>query len=219
MFSKLNLSCFIILISFFPGISVFAQTGFEGKIALRITGDESADIDYFIKDSNIRMEMDAEGNKAVIIFNHEDHKTKMLMPEQNMYMEFDANQYMVNNNNMKNDKEADDIERTGEFEKINGYKCEKWIFKDEDNLVTAWMTGELGNFYMMMNPMDKSSQDKWKQRLQGNYFPMKVTVTEDDETTSTMEVLSVDKMSLKEDLFNVPSGYQKFNMPNMDMFK
>jgi len=218
MFHKLNLSWFIVLISFFLGVSVSAQIDFEGKVALRITGDESADIDYFYKGNNIRMEMDAEGDKAVILFNLKDKKTKMLMPGQNMYMEFDANQYMTNND-IKDDKEAGDIEMTGEFEKINGYKCEKWIFRDDDNLVTAWMAEGLGNFYMMMNPMDKGSQEGWKQRLQGNYFPMKVVVTEDGETTSTMEVLSVDKISLNDDLFEVPPGYQKFSMPNMDMMK
>jgi len=67
--------------------------------------------------------------------------------------------------------------------------------------------------------MDKDAQNKWQQKLQGNYFPMRVDVIEDGEKKSSMEVLSVNEMSLKEDLFKVPPGYQKFSMPNMDMFK
>jgi hypothetical protein len=218
MFSKLNLFGLVTLILFFFGASVFAQTGFEGKVALRITGDETADIDYFIKGKNIRMEMEAKGNKAVILYDFKDQKTIMLMPGQNMYMEFNANQFMTENDK-KNDDKADNIKRTGETKEINGYKCEKWIYKDDDGLVEAWMTDKLGNFYMMMNPMDKDAQNKWQQKLQGNYFPMRVDVIEDGEKKSSMEVLSVNEMSLKEDLFKVPPGYQKFSMPNMDMFK
>jgi hypothetical protein len=221
MYSKLNFACFIILISFFFSISVSAQSDFEGKIALRISGDdETTDMDYFIKGENIRMEVDAEDNSAVILFNTKNKKTTMMMPGQNMYMEFDVNQYMPETDNDNDiDEEIGDIERTGEYKDINGYKSEKWIFKDEDNIVEAWMTDELGNFYMMMNPMDNSSQEKWKQKLQGNYFPMKVDVIEDGEKTSSMEVLSVNKMSLNEDLFKVAPGMQKFDMPNMNMFK
>jgi hypothetical protein len=145
----------------------------------------------------------------------------MMMPAQNMYMEFDASQYnMPEKNSGSNKDETDNINRTGEYKDINGYKSEKWIYTDEDGKkVEAWMTDELGNFYMMMNPMDKSAQDAWKQKLQGNFFPMKVDVIEDGEKVSSMEVLSADEMSLKDDLFKVKPGMQKFNMPNMDMYK
>lgn len=218
MLSKLNLHGQVIFIVFFLSVSVFAQTGFEGKVAMRITGDETADIDYFIKGNNLRMEMDADGNKGVILYDLKDQKTTMLMPGQNMYMEYKLDRSMIKNDTKHSDK-TDDIKRTGETKEINGYKCEKWIFKEDGDLVEAWMTDELGNFYMMMNPMDKEAQNEWQQKLQGNYFPMKVDVIEDGEKTSSMEVLSVDEMSLKDDLFKVPPGYKKFDMPNMDMFK
>ncbi len=52
-----------------------------------------------------------------------------------------------------------------------------------------------------------------------SYFPMKVDVMEDGEKKSAMEVLSVNKMSLKADLFTLPKGFQKFDMQNMDMDK
>jgi hypothetical protein len=48
---------------------------------------------------------------------------------------------------------------------------------------------------------------------------MKVDVIEDGEKTSSMEVLSVNEMSLKDDLFEVTPGMQKFDMPDMNMFK
>jgi hypothetical protein len=200
--------------------SVLAQNPFEGKIKMRISGDETADIDYFVKGEKIRMEMEAEGNNAVILFNTQNKKTIMMMPGQNMYMEFDANQFMTENDSKNNEDDMDKIQKTGEHKEINGYDCEKWIFKDEDeNIVEAWMTDELGDFFMMMNPMDRGSQEKWKEALQGDFFPMKVDVIEDGKKTSSMEVLSVNEMSLKDDLFKVTPGMQKFDMPNMDMLK
>ena len=48
---------------------------------------------------------------------------------------------------------------------------------------------------------------------------MKVSVLEDDEKKSSMEVLSVDKTALSDDLFTVPKGFQKFDMQNMDIYK
>ena len=197
--------------------SFFAQSNFEGKVVLRISEDEITDINYFVKGENIRMEMSADENKIVILFNQKNNKIIMLMSDQNMYMELDGDQYMPYMDNP--DEETGDIIRTGEFESINGYKCEKWIIKDEENTIEAWMTDELGNFYMIMNPLDETAQNEWQQKLHGNFFPMKVMEMENDENISTMEVLSVDKTSLKSDLFKVPKGMQKFEMPGMDMNK
>ncbi|MDO8549032.1 MAG: DUF4412 domain-containing protein [Ignavibacteria bacterium] len=139
------------------------------------------------------------------------------MPEQKMYMELGSD-YMPQND-VKMEGKSPNIKRTGEFKDIKGYKCEKWIIKDDDNMVEAWMTDELGSFYMMTNPMNRGAQDKWQKQLQGNYFPMKVEVIEDGEKKSSMEILSVNKMSLNADLFTLPKGFQKFDMPNMNMYK
>lgn len=221
MFSKLNLSCFIILISFFLGLSAFAQSGFEGKIVLRITDEETTDIAYFAKGENTRMEIDSKGNKVVIFHNLSDRKTTMYMPDQNMHMEVGGNSYMPQGNmNTKKDKNVSGkIERSKEFIDIQGRRCEKWTFTDEDSKVIAWMTDQLGGFFMMMNPMDKGSTNSWQQKLHGNYFPMKVDVIEDGEKKSSMEVLSVEEMSLKDDFFKVDPSSKKFNVPGMDMFK
>ncbi|MDO8549033.1 MAG: hypothetical protein Q7S39_02635 [Ignavibacteria bacterium] len=51
--------------SFILCTSVFAQSDFEGKVVMRISGDQTTDIDYFIKGENIRMEMNAEENNFI----------------------------------------------------------------------------------------------------------------------------------------------------------
>jgi hypothetical protein len=216
MISKIKLYFFVLAAILCS--SVYAQSNFEGKVVMRVTGeeeDEKSDMDYYIKEDKIRMEIKSEEGKLIILYDQKDSKAYMIMPEEQMYMEFDNNFSPEDSN----DFNSQNINRTGEFKDINGYKCEKWIIKEDDNITEAWMTDELGGFYMLKNPMAGGLQDSWQQKLVGNYFPLKVNVTEDGETTGSIEVLSVDKMSLNDDLFILPSGFQKFEMPNLDMYK
>jgi len=207
------------LITFLCTVSVFGQNNFEGKVVFRISEEESgADVDYFVKDNKMRMEMKSEEGSMVILFDQKESTTYMIMPEQQMYMEFKGMDYTKDKIDPNESASDTDIKRTGEFKEINGYNCEKWIVKEDDDIVEAWMTDEIGAFFMMSNPMAGNNKDKWQQELMGNYFPMRVDLVEGAEKKKVLEVLSVNKMSLNNDLFSVPPGFQKFDMPNMDMY-
>jgi len=196
-------------------VSSFPQSDFEGKIVMKITGKETSNMVYYLKGDNARMEVESRGHTVAILHNKKDSNSKILMDEQKMYMEFLGNDYMQKNNPSKKDNSAK-VKKTDEHKKINGYDCEKWIFEDNGKTVEAWMTDQLGGFFMMQNPMGSNTEDEWKQKLVGNYFPMLVVTKNDsNKKETTMEVVSVDKMSLKKDLFEVPAGYKKFDMPNM----
>ena len=195
--------------------SIPAQSNFEGKIVMKITGKETSNIVYFVKGDNTRIEVEAHGKKVAILHNKENPNSKMLMDEQKMYMEFPVPD--MPKTEMKESDVADKIKKTGEYKTINGYKCEKWTFKDDEGQTgEAWMTDQLGGCDMLQNPMVRNPENDWRQKLIGNYFPMLVNVMDNSgEKEFTMEVVSVDKMSLDKDLFEVPSDYKKFNMPNM----
>lgn len=192
-----------------------AQSNFEGKIVMKITGKETSNIVYFVKGDNARIEVEAHGQKVAILHNKKDPNSQMLMDEQKMYMEFPVPD--MPKTEMKESDVADKIKKTGEYKTINGYKCEKWTFKDDDGQTgEAWMTDQLGGFYMLQNPMVRNPENDWRQELIGNYFPMLVNVMDNSgKKEFTMEVVSVDKMSLDKDLFEVPSDYKKLSMPNM----
>jgi hypothetical protein len=195
-------------------ISSFAQSNFEGKIVMKISGKETSNIVYYVKGNNMRMEVEAQGKKIAFLHNNKDSKSQMVMDEQKMYMEFPK--MNMPETDMKENDVKDKIRKTGEYKDINGYRCEKWTFEDDGETGEAWMTDELGGFFMLQNPMGRNPQEEWEQKLVGNYFPMLVIVKNDSgEKELTMKVVSVDKMSLNKDLFEVPAGYQKFNMPNM----
>ncbi len=214
MFSKKNLNSLILLLVFGFYSLAFAQTDFEGKVVMRISAEHSADVDYYIKENNMRMEMKSEKGTVVILYDQNSSKTQMIMPEQKMYMELPDMEYMKKNDVKTSDK-SPNINRTGEMKEINGYNCEKWIIKNDDNEVEAWMTDGIGSFYMMSNPMSKSAQDSWQKELQGKYFPMKVDIMKNGEKKTSMEVVSVNKMSLNDDLFKVSKDFKKFDMPQM----
>ena len=196
-----------------------AQEQFEGKITMRISSDKTSndkptDMDYFIKGSKFRVEMKSDQGKSVILHDQKDKKTYIVMPDQKMYMELDANSY-IGQSDSKSEKQAPEIKRTGEFKEINGYKCEKWIIKEEKETIVAWMTDQLGGFYLMNDPMTSNSKNSWLQELAGNYMPMRVENLGKSENKVSLEVVSVNKMKLSPDLFDVHKDFQKFQMPNM----
>lgn len=216
MLFNYNLKYFFVFTLLFCS-TLLAQSNFEGKVIMRITGDESTDMNYFAKGDKIRMEVEAEGNEAIILFNLKESKIYFVMPEQQMYMEMPGIDYSQFSEPDEADDEPD-ITRTGETKLINGYKCEKWIYNENGNVVEAWMTDQLGGFFMMQNPMDKNA-NSWQQKLQGFNFPMKVTVFENGKQESSMEVISVEEGSLNDNLFSIPTGFQKLSIPGMDMQK
>jgi hypothetical protein len=200
-----------------------AQEQFEGKITMRVSSEKTSsdkpmDMDYFIKGSKFRVEMKSDHGNSVILHDQKDQKTYMVMPDQKMYMELDANSY-ISKSNSKSEEQTPDIQKTGEFKELNGYKCEKWIIKEENETIVAWMTDQLSGFYMMNDPMTSSSKNAWMQELAGNYMPMKVENLGSNENKVSLEVVSVNKMKLSSDLFEVPKDFQKFQMPNMNVDK
>jgi hypothetical protein len=196
---------------FFASLS-FAQS-FEGKISMKVQDDETGYMDYLIKGDNIRIEMKGmseENNMGAFIYNAKTNSMLIVMPEQQMYMEIPFGMYDFDDEEVT--EQEMDFDITGETKVINGYKCEKWIFKDEGQTVEAWMTNGLGGFFMFNNPMDQSPKSAWQSKLEaGNYFPMQVI----EGGKVVMEVVSVDKKNLSNDLFSVPNGFKKFEMPGM----
>lgn len=186
---------------------------FEGKISMKVFSDESMDMDYLVKGDNIRIEIKENdgGYQGSFIYNGSDNKMLIIMPEQKMYMEIPLGD-MYDSDDYEGTEEDVDINVTGETKMINGYNCEKWIIKNEDEEVEVWMAKGLGGFFMFQNPMDHSPKSAWQSKLKaGNYFPMQVV----ENKKVVMEVTSVDKKALKDDLFTVPKDFQKFEMPGM----
>ena len=218
MYHKRNILSVIILmlgVLLISSASITAQDSFEGKVKFKVSGgdgDDSALIDYFVMDDKIRMEVkDAMG--AVIIF--DQSSVKMLMESQGMYMEYPRDM-MMNSSTEDHENMDEDMapQITNETKEILGYECTKWIFESEEGLVEMWVTDELGSFVPMQSPMGGGEIPAWQQEIaDGNFFPMSVIVNDGDEKVNAFEVVEVNKQDLNDDLFTVPKGLKKMDMP------
>ncbi len=216
---KITAAIFIMLgLLFLSATSITAQDTFEGKVKFKVSGgdsDESAVIDYFIKGDKIRMEMGQQAMGAVVIF--DPTTIKMLMTSQGMYMEYPRDMMTGQMDNDGEDYEEYNEEYapkiTGKTKEILGYECKQWIMESEEGKIEMWVTDELGSFVPMQGPMGGEAPEWQTQIADGNFFPMLVIVDDDGEKVSAFEVISVDKTDVSDDLFTVPKGLKKMDMP------
>lgn len=224
---KYTISLVTFCMFFILATNLIAQGDFEGKIKFKISNDgEQMFLDYFIKDSNLRMEM---GDDAKAIFIKTEEKSYILMPEEKMYMDLDNSLFskiqdmvgMEEEEDGDEDIEAVDMEnfKTGKTKDILGYECHQWIFTsdEDDEEVEAWVTSELGNFVLMQSPMGAGYSPGWSTSINDNgFFPMLViTHDEDGKENSRFEATEVKKESLSNNLFTFPSDYSEMKIPGM----
>ena len=234
--------------------TVLNAAPFEGKVRMRMTtGDakksEPMDLDYRIKDGLVRTDMqmkDKSGKPGMSIGTIIDPKKQeatVLMPEQQMYM---VSSFAGKGGGAAPAKPGAPrdtagkapeykLEKTGETETILGYKCEKYLLKEDKTTMAMWLTSDLGDFAgfgsAAASPFggrgaaaaNSPQSQEWAKVLAGkSLFPMRVvgSNTADSKETFRMEVTAIEKQSLPASDFAPPPGWKKFEMPNMgDMMK
>lgn len=219
-------------------VNVFAAGAFEGKVSLAITADKgrAMNLDYSIKGSKLRMDMNAEGHQVATIMDLSKMEMLMLMSEQQMYMVMPIKKPMEQAMEKQGVGTAE-VEVTGKTETILGYKCNQILVKDKGAVTEVWAAEGLGAFMGLGNgggnPMagmfggggrhgGGANAAKWEEALKGKGgFPLRV-ITRDaaGKTTFKMEATKIEPGSLSDSLFSPPADYQKFEMPDMGgMFK
>ena len=214
---KISLLAFAIL--FFLSPKNFSQSTFEGKVVIETTDNgETNTLNYYSKGDMARFDVNSARGEANVIFDKKNKKMLMIMPSMKMYMEFPLDMelggdYLKGNDSDK--KSNTDFVKTGETKTINGYKCDKWVIKEDDKTSEAWMTKDLGGFIFFQSPMGKSEKQKWQEDIENSgYFPMLVIEKDSDgNETGRFEVKSVEKKSLDDSFFAVPAGYNQMKMP------
>lgn len=215
----------LMLIIFFALLVIspmLAQSDFEGKIKMEISSkSETSTLNYFKKGTSSRIEV-TTGQKGVLIFKPD--KTLMIIPDKQVYMEFEESILDIaakfggaasSEESLKEAYTEIDKYKTGETKVIHGYYCEKYFKTDELSETEMWMTNELGKFLFMPNP---AQGDSWLSDISNkSFFPMLV-ISRDIKSgeVSRLEVTEISQESLSGDYFDVPSGYQKMTMPDME---
>ena len=228
MKSILSIFIFTMVVFCFLPLRSYAQS-FEGKIVMQITSkdqDRPQTIDYYCKGSKIRFEgKGAEGGGGAMVMDTKDYSALIIVPQQKMYMTYSYKNLLgaasdTVKNKMQTEMEKGNIKMTGETKEINGFPCEKWVYKDDEGKSgEAWMTKGIKNFFFFSNPMKpENNEPEWQKKLtQEGYFPMMVvSKDEDGNIDSKMEVTSIEKKSLDDSLFNPPADYKKMDIPMMN---
>jgi hypothetical protein len=208
----------IFFIIFIAAYFIHAQGKFEGKVVFQVTDDgEKQKIEYLVKDKKFKIKPpEGQGmGDGSMIYDAEKKAMYIIMNEQKMYMEMpiDVGKEMLKEDNDK----MQYFTKGGEVKNLNGYDCDKFIFKDDQQEGVAWMTQELGSFMFMGDPKDMDGASGWQKEILGaGYFPMLVEELDDSgNLVEVFRVLELVPMDLDSKIFTIPSGFKKFDMPQM----
>ncbi len=215
----------LLLCLLFAPAAIFAG-GFEGKIRFSMKSprhDQPTFMDYSMKEGFVRIDITSsdsrtKGRTITSIWDLNKHEIYTLMPEQKMYMVMKTEDIAAIAQGAATDVQ---VEKTGETETILGYATKKYLIKDTSHSTTSevWAAEGLGTFITSsggifkkkgaMSPIEKELAAR-------GAFPLRmVSHNSNGDETSRMEVVSIDKKSLPDDAFTVPSDYHPFDLGGM----
>ena len=201
---------------------VMAFGDFEGQVDMKMThkgSDKSNSIQYLVKGSKLRMQMEGAESKYKVgsIMDMKKHQVITIMDDKKMYMVTDIHPEKFTG--PKKDHHFS-IKKTGHSEIILGYSCQEWDYSSDDSSGKMWFAKGIGNWWgnAMASQSDKLPSDQKamvKTMLSEKLFPMKYQFNDKaGNPTAMMEVTNIEKKSLSSSLFEVPAGYKKMDMPS-----
>jgi hypothetical protein len=194
MYQKRITKKFILIIIFlityigftFPSLGQFSaefiQKSGSGEVVTKL----------YVHNPFYRMEFEEAGRKGIVLVDTEGSISKVLMPEQKMYMEIkseDPRQLMRNPfQALDYFKSTGAVKNIGK-ETINGYVCDKYIIQHEGkDIMTQWFSEKL-------------------------QFAIKIINHSDEDMV--LELRNIKEGPQDPSLFKVPEDYQKMDMSGM----
>jgi hypothetical protein len=198
-----------------------------------------AEMTYFLKGRHTRIETKVANlpeGVAVVLWDLEGGKMTTLMPSRKMYMTMDMKTAAEDIKEMKKSHGQEEAEfpkltPTGKRETIAGYTCEHWLMGDKQDLdmcvakgfgyfgMGGQSGGGLGSWKnLVFSPKmlaAAATHPEWVKFLEGGAFPLKLSAMKDGEVKMTMEATRIEKKSLDDSLFVIPTDYKEFSMPNI----
>lgn len=109
------------------------------------------------------------------------------------------------------------FERTNESRTIQGYHCDKFIFKEDDEengYSEVWMTKDLKvNWGMLSEPWSDGAEAIIQSLpmdliFRENYFPIKVDMFRNNKLVSKVEATEINESAIARAMVQIPSGVQ-----------
>jgi hypothetical protein len=191
--------------------AIYAQP-FEGVLEFtKTTGPVVTSYRYYVKGERIRIEeISARGEvQGIMLVDTRDRTVTAISPERKLYMD-------VPNMRLPKDVETT-IQKTSDMKDLAGYKCEKWVVKSgpEDRVLTYWVAADAFDFFVplleTLNRKDEQAVFFLEVKDNKGVFPMLgIEQKNDGAEVSRLEVTRVTKGVQKPVLFEIPSGFNKF---------
>lgn len=188
----------------------FAQ--FAGEIEfMKKVGSIEVHYKYYVSGDNVRVEEITDGAiEGVQLMDLKEGTMLAVSPERKMYME-------VPNKRPASDLDVE-VNKTGKTKTINGFKCEEIIVtcQDKDRKIVYWVAkGDYDFFIPMLKTLNrKENQSMFFMEIPGmdGYFPMLSVETTLSDGTQVSELTAgkITKKKIANDMFEVPSGFSKF---------
>lgn len=190
----------------FTATTLAAQSSFEGSITMSLTGDDGrkTEMSYLAKNGKLRVEM--PGGRGAGIIDAAAKKMLIVMTAQKMYLEMDLAGAQAAATRGANPPK---VVRTGKTETIAGYKCEHIEVTGDDGVMNdVCGASGIGTFAVpSMGRGGPPPSEAWQKGM-GDMFPLKVQRA----GKLVIEVTKIEKKSLDDALFSVPSDFTKFDM-------
>ncbi|MDX2043652.1 MAG: DUF4412 domain-containing protein [Acidobacteriota bacterium] len=211
---------------------------FEGLITSKMTtGSQQMEIKYAVKGSRTRIEtqLAAGGTQmGVVLMDFAAGSQTMLIPQMKSYTTMNWNEEGGVKNMVENmaGNASFKAAPTGKTETIAGHSCAHWILgeKQDTDVCLAKGLGYFGGgggdsgsvFDKLRNIAlgDKTkaqleSNPEFLKFVEGGVFPLKLSVIENGQTRTIMEVTTVERKTLDDSLFAIPSDFKKMEIPGM----
>jgi hypothetical protein len=194
---------------------------FEGKVTMKVTGPKNTPptMTFNLKEGFSRIDVNAEGNKAGIIFNAAKQEMTILMLDQKMFMTQTMPKPATTAAGAAEGAAGTAVEITTTKEKILGYDCVKYVTTAKDGTSEIWVTDQLGAFLGLGGPAGGGGRrgpgaggpppQGWEAALAGKgVFPLRVVTTAGGKETFRMEATAVEKVALPDSTFSAPADFQ-----------
>jgi hypothetical protein len=183
-------------------MAAFAQQDFSGDIVDTTNGNNTTKAKIYATKDKIRFEPQSEGrNNTAVIVNFATHTSDALMPDRKMYMELNQSQTPgMQQWNRELFRPGDASDACAEWMKLpsnHGSTCK--------NLGSETVNGRSTIKFQGTNAEGKTGYAWVDKKIA---FPIKW-----QEENDTWEMRNIKEASQPASLFEIPPGYQKFQMP------
>ncbi len=211
---------------------------FEGTITAKMMpgSERPMEVHYAIKGPRMRVETQlAQGGAAmgVVLMDLSAGTQTMLMPQTKTYMSMnqDSGKFKEMADaaaKISGEDSTSDLYKvttTGQTETVAGYSCQHWLMgsKKQTDVCLAKGLGQTGSILDQLKTFGLDEQAKAQIQANPEFlkfaengaFPMKMSQIENGQSKMIMEVTNVERKTLDDSLFAVPSDYKKMEIPGM----